>query len=79
MNAALATARLDSLYSGFLSRPHQLFIDGKWIPSQSGETFAVLDPSTGREIAQCAAGGAADVDLAVKAARRAFKKGRGRA
>jgi hypothetical protein len=26
MNAALSTSRLDSLYSGFLSRPHQLFI-----------------------------------------------------
>jgi acyl-CoA reductase-like NAD-dependent aldehyde dehydrogenase len=49
MNAALSTSRLDSLYSGFLSRPHQLFIDGKWTPAQSGETFAVLDPSTGRE------------------------------
>jgi phenylacetaldehyde dehydrogenase len=72
MNAALSTSRLDSLYSGFLSRPHQLFIDGKWTPAQSGETFAVLDPSTGREIAQVAAGNAADVDLAVKAARRAF-------
>jgi phenylacetaldehyde dehydrogenase len=75
VNAALATSRLDSLHSGFLARPHHLFIDGKWVPAQSGETFAVLDPSTGREIAQVAAGGAADVDLAVKAARRAFQKG----
>jgi phenylacetaldehyde dehydrogenase len=75
VNAALAASHLDSLHSGFLARPHLLFVDGKWIPAQSGETFAVLDPSTGREIAQVAAGAAADVDLAVKAARRAFQKG----
>jgi phenylacetaldehyde dehydrogenase len=75
MNAALSTSRLDSLRVGFLSRPHLLFIDGKWTPAQSGETFSVLDPSTGAQIAQVAAGNAADVDLAVKAARRAFQKG----
>jgi len=75
MNAAPGTSRLDSLYAGFLARPHQLFIGGKWVAAQSGETFAVVDPSTGREIAQCAAGGAADVDLAVKAARKAFHSG----
>ena len=75
MNAALDTTRLGSLQAGFLARPHQLFIGGRWQTAQSGETFAVLDPSTGREIAQCAAGGAADVDLAVKAARKAFHSG----
>ncbi len=75
MNAAPDTSRLDALQAGFLSRPHQLLIGGKWVAAQSGETFAVLDPSTGREIAKCAAGGAADVDLAVKAARKAFHAG----
>jgi phenylacetaldehyde dehydrogenase len=71
VNAALNPSPLE----GFLSRPHQLFIGGKWVPAVSGETFAVLDPSTGREIAKCAAGGVADVDLAVKAARKAFQSG----
>src|SRR5690348_7669684 len=75
MNAALDTFRIGALQAGFLSRPHQLLIGGKWVPAQSGETFAVLDPSTGREIAQCAAGAAADIDLAVKAARKAFHSG----
>jgi phenylacetaldehyde dehydrogenase len=65
MNAALSASRPDSLYSGFLSRVHQLFIDGKWTPAQSGETFAVLDPSTGREIAQSVRQVVVEDDLAL--------------
>jgi phenylacetaldehyde dehydrogenase len=75
MNAVSATAGLDCLHTGFLAHPLQLFIGGKWLPAQSGQTFAVLDPSTGRDIAQAAAGDAVDVDLAVRAARKAFQAG----
>jgi acyl-CoA reductase-like NAD-dependent aldehyde dehydrogenase len=42
---------------------------------QSGKTFKVLDPATGAQIAEVAEGGAADIDLAVKAARKAFEEG----
>jgi phenylacetaldehyde dehydrogenase len=77
VNAAAASLhpRLDTLRSGFLARPHRLFIAGKWIPARSGETLAVLDPATGRALAEVAAGSAADIDLAVKAARTAFRSG----
>lgn len=75
MNAVAAPSSLDSLYSGFLARTHQLLIDGKWVPAQSGSTLDVLDPSTGKPIAKVAAGDAADIDLAVKAARKAFSSG----
>lgn len=76
MNAAAnLLPRLDALRTGFLARPHRLFIDGRWAPAQSGETLAVLDPSTGRPLASVAAGGAADIDAAVKAARKAFESG----
>ncbi len=83
MNAAASAAadsssvshRLDALRSGFLARPHRLFIAGSWVPAQSGETLTVLDPSTGRPLAEVGAGGAADIDLAVKAARAAFESG----
>ena len=51
------------------------FIGGKWIPSVSGKTFATLNPATEEVIAQVAEGDAADVDLAVKAARDAFENG----
>jgi len=53
-------------------------IDGEFVGSASGETFAVYDPATGKEFARCAAGGAEDVDRAVRAARRAFDDGRWR-
>ena len=56
----------------FLARPIGLLIDGKMAAAQSGKTFAVFDPGSGREIAQVAEGDAADIDLAVRAARRAF-------
>jgi aldehyde dehydrogenase (NAD+) len=53
----------------------QLFIDGKWLDSTSGKTFATLNPATGEEICQVAEGDKADIDLAVKAARHAFETG----
>jgi aldehyde dehydrogenase (NAD+) len=52
-----------------------LFINGKWVNSISGKTFATLNPSTGQEICQVAEADSADVDLAVKAARKAFESG----
>ncbi|PSL57428.1 5-carboxymethyl-2-hydroxymuconic-semialdehyde dehydrogenase [Saccharothrix carnea] len=50
-------------------------IDGKDVPSASGATFGVSDPVTDTEYGRVAAGDAADVDLAVAAARRAFTEG----
>ncbi|MBY0325883.1 MAG: aldehyde dehydrogenase family protein [Gemmataceae bacterium] len=53
----------------------KLFINGKWVNSISGKTFATLNPATGQEICQVAEADSADVDLAVKAARKAFESG----
>ncbi len=53
----------------------QLFINGKWSDARSGKTLDVINPATGRVIATAAAGDAEDIDLAVKAARRAFQSG----
>jgi aldehyde dehydrogenase (NAD+) len=52
-----------------------LFIGGKWQDSVSGKTFATLNPATGETICQVAEGDKADIDLAVKAARKAFEDG----
>src|SRR5579871_4206634 len=52
-----------------------LFIGGKWLDSVSGKTFATINPATGETICQVAEGDKADVDLAVKAARKAFEGG----
>lgn len=50
-----------------------LLIDGRRVAALSGESFATINPATGEEIAQVARGGAADIDRAVAAARRAFE------
>src|SRR4249919_251573 len=56
-------------------RQTECFIDGQWVPARSGKTFETVDPATEEIIAQVAEGDAADVDLAVKAAREAFENG----
>ncbi len=53
----------------------KLLINNRWQPSQSGRTFATVNPSTGEEICQVAEADAADVDAAVRAARAAFESG----
>ena len=52
-----------------------MFIGGKWVDSASGKTFATINPATGEVICQVAEGDKADIDLAVKAARKAFEAG----
>lgn len=52
-----------------------MLINGKWLDSVSGKTFATLNPATGETICQIAEGDKADIDLAVKAARKAFDSG----
>ena len=55
--------------------PTQLMINNKWVDAVGGETFSTINPSTEQEICQVARAKAADVDLAVKAARHALEKG----
>ncbi|CAH0194048.1 Betaine aldehyde dehydrogenase [Peribacillus sp. Bi96] len=58
-----------------MGKKYQLFIDGKWVDSLSGKTFESLNPATDEVNAVVAEAGPEDVDLAVKAARRAFESG----
>jgi aldehyde dehydrogenase (NAD+) len=53
----------------------KLLINNRWIASESGKTFATINPSTGEEICQVAEADAADVNKAVHAARAAFEHG----
>src|SRR5882762_11150171 len=54
-------------------RKYQLFIGGQWVDAESGKTFATPNPSTGQTLAEVAEADKADIDKAVKAARRAFE------
>ena len=68
----MATAiRPIATYSG----PTQLLIDGQWREAVSGKRFDTLNPATGEVITSVAEADKADVDLAVKAARKAFEDG----
>jgi len=58
-----------------ISWPDKMFIDGKWVNSLSGRTWSVVNPATGKPLADIALADASDVDLAVTAARRAFDEG----
>jgi succinate-semialdehyde dehydrogenase/glutarate-semialdehyde dehydrogenase len=56
----------------------QAFVDGAWVDADSGETFAVLDPATGGELARVPRLGAAETRRALEAAQRALPGWRGR-
>jgi aldehyde dehydrogenase (NAD+) len=58
------------------SSPKKLLIDGKWVPAQSGKTFETVNPANEEVLALVAEGDKADVDEAVKAARKAFEEGK---
>jgi acyl-CoA reductase-like NAD-dependent aldehyde dehydrogenase len=58
-----------------MMKKYQLFIDGKWVDSVSGKTFTSINPATKEINGIIAEGDAADIDLAVKAARKAFESG----
>ncbi len=53
----------------------QAYIDGAYVDAADGATFAAHSPIDGRKLTDVAACGAADVDHAVRAARRAFEAG----
>jgi aldehyde dehydrogenase (NAD+)/gamma-glutamyl-gamma-aminobutyraldehyde dehydrogenase len=55
--------------------PRRAFIDGRLVDAASGAVFDNINPATGMLLGPVAACDAADVDAAVKAARRAFDSG----
>ncbi|MFZ2177672.1 MAG: aldehyde dehydrogenase family protein [Rhodococcus sp. (in: high G+C Gram-positive bacteria)] len=54
--------------------PH-LFIDGAWVPTESGEVQSVINPATEAVIGTAPIGSRADVVRAIEAARKAFDEG----
>ncbi|AER56148.1 aldehyde dehydrogenase [Pseudoxanthomonas spadix BD-a59] len=58
-----------------LSIATQAFIDGQYVDAASGATFDCISPIDGRVLGQVADCGQADIDKAVRAARRSFEAG----
>ena len=57
------------------SSPKKLLIGGKCRPPESGKTLETVNPANEEALALVAEGNKADVDEAVKAARKAFEEG----
>src|SRR6266704_3724990 len=53
-------------------RAFGLFVGGRWTKSKNGDGFDVINPATTASLARVTQAGAADVDAAVAAARKAF-------
>ena len=73
--ASAARGATNSAALAFLRAPKQLLIGGKWMPAKSGKTFETINPSNEEVLALIAEGDKADIDEAVKAARKAFDEG----
>jgi succinate-semialdehyde dehydrogenase/glutarate-semialdehyde dehydrogenase len=54
------------------------YIDGKWVNGDGGDTFAVIDPATGKSIAEVASCGTAETRRAIEAAETAMLSWRNR-
>src|SRR5512147_1309761 len=61
-----------------LAFPTRAVINGKLVAAKSGKTFANIGPRDGKVLNEVAEGDAADIDIAVEAARASFEDGRWR-
>lgn len=61
--------------AGRIAIPAHAVIDGNVVPALSGKSFANVSPRNGIVINEIAAADAADIDVAVAAARRSFEEG----
>jgi len=71
----VSLAQIDPRVASFLEKPGKMLINGNWVDALSGKTFPTYDPSTGEVLAQVAEGDREDINLAVRAARKAFDQG----
>lgn len=55
-----------------LQAQYELFIDGKFVKPKSGLYYETINPATEKPLARIAQGGEKDIDIAVKAARKAY-------
>jgi phenylacetaldehyde dehydrogenase len=62
-----------SVGAPFLEQRKRMLIGGDWAEARHGRTLEVYDPASGQIIDHVPAGDAEDVDLAVRAARRALE------
>jgi len=59
--------------TGVIRDDTKIYVNGQWVPPLSGTTVDIVNPATQSPAGRISLATAADVDLAVKAARTAFK------
>jgi len=63
---------LESMEHIQLKKRYDLFINGEWVKPSSGKYFETINPANEEVIAEIAFGNEEDIDIAVKAARKAY-------
>jgi len=53
----------------------KVFIDGEWTTASKGDTYSIINPSTGKTFVKCQKCDAEDAKKAIDAARDAFDNG----
>jgi acyl-CoA reductase-like NAD-dependent aldehyde dehydrogenase len=76
VESAARGAKSSGVLEFLKSGPKKLLIGGKWVPAKSGKTFETLNPANEEVLCLVAEGDKADVDEAVKNARKAFEEGK---
>ena len=60
--------------SKLLKKEYTLLVGGKWIKSQTHETFDVINPSNKEKLATCSRAKKVDVDNVIRNSRESFNK-----
>ena len=74
MNPFEYAPALESTAIVSIAERYNLFINGKFVAPKSGKYFSTINPATEKSLSKIADASAADVDLAVQAARGAYSK-----
>src|SRR6266849_6569161 len=75
MGIAISPFQIDPRVADYIEKPRKMLINGKWVNAASGKNFPSYNPATGEVLAQVAEGDREDINLAVRAARKAFDQG----
>jgi len=75
VSALLERFKVSDAARTFIESNPKMYIDGQYVDSSSGETFQLIEPSSGKPLALVPHGTIDDLDRAVAAARRALKEG----
>jgi aldehyde dehydrogenase (NAD+) len=64
----------ESKSAATINKQYDLFINGEWVKPSNGKYFDTINPANEEKLSEVADANAADVDTAVKAARKAYEK-----